>query len=209
MSKLLMNGLNSLYTSFITDYLNKGYVISVGTMSGSYSNEITHVDLINPKEPTALIRVWMLREYRNIFESSLPDAIKIVVKQYEFDKTNWRTYWDNDGVELESVTAYEIEKDKCYTLSADEALGIVQLRTQRWRQRHSSYEDNCKKLDMNCIPQSVKDSIMNRIRSNRGCKKATIDCVDRIELNKYSSDDHRKCRITWKFNNQSGCIVLH
>lgn len=208
MSKLLMNGLNSLFTSFVTNYLNKGYIISIGTMSGSYSNEIGHVDLTNPKDPTVLIRIWMLREHHSIFKSRLPDAIKIVVKQYEFDKTNWHTYWDNDGVELESVAAYEIEKDKCYTLLADEALEIVQLRSKRWNQK-PSYENNYKRFDKNSIPQSVKDSIMNRIRSIRGCKKATIDCIDRIEFNKYSTDNHRKCYITWKFNSKSGCIVLH
>lgn len=207
MSKLLMNGLYSLYTSFVTDYLNKGCVISAGTMSGSYSDAIIHVDLINPKEPTALIRVWMLREYHSIFESRLPNAIKIVVKQYEVDKTNWHTYWSNDGVELESVTAYEIEKDKCYTLSADEALEIVKLRTQRWKQRPC--EDEGKTLDRNCIPQSVKDYIMNRIHNIRGCKKATIDCIDKIKFGKYSSGGgKRECHITWEFNRNAGCIVL-
>lgn len=207
MSKLLMNDLNSLYTSFVTNYLNKGYVISTSTMSGRYSNEITHLDLINPKEPTTLIRVWMLRECCNIFKSRLPDAIKIVVKQYEFDKTNQHTYWENDGVELESVTAYEIKKDKCYTLSADEALEVVELKYRRWKQHPC--EDDGKTLDRNRIPQSVKDSIMNRIRSIKGCKKATMDCVDKIKFNKYSSSGgKRECYITWEFNRNAGCIVL-
>lgn len=206
MSRLTMNNINELYTKTITDYLNNGYIISTSTSGGSYSNELCHIDLKSLSDKENVIRVWLLKGTSEVdgLDYFNNETLEISVRRYPAEMY---TFWPNRGEEISSKVFFEVRGDKCYVDNMDELKEILKLRRHRFETRRECFGlgRNKKDLVVSELPKSVQDSILARIRSNRGMKRATLDCVVDVYL---FHNERLKCRVNWEFGSKNGTILF-
>lgn len=208
MSIISRDELNVHYTAIIAKYISKGYAINTTTMGGCYSNEICHVDLVNnQKDQGSIIRVWMVREYGDVFKGE-HDTIQIRVKKYNALDSMWLS----NGLEFKRVTAYEVNHDKCrYTFSLEEANGIKQLQRKRQKSQQGCQDldwFNCRDINLDKLPQSTKKSIMQRINTCPGFKRAKFDCVTSITLSRVNYAGRMEAIVNYNHNGKSGYIIF-
>lgn len=191
--------INSIYTKTVTDYLNKGYVISTRTFGGIESREICHIDLA--KDGKQIIRIWMSCDNERI-DCRYIEVLYITVKSYD---NNGNTIWRDRGELISEQKFYEVREDsRCYSDSVDEALAARKLHSERCRTRFVSETIY---LDLDKIPETVKKSIVERIRSVRGAKRASFNSVINICLVKSRFERGVHAEIAWMFNDKTGRII--
>lgn len=208
MNVILMENLNSMFTSFVMEFIHKGYSINCNTMGGSYSREICHVDLSN-KDSDKIVRVWMLYHYGNHFTNEF-DTIEIVAKAYSKRSSDM---WTNGGETLKSVTAYIInEHAGVYSFSLDDVKEVQKIRSVRWKSHQDIQDLNqteySKVVDLEKVPKSLQDSIVKRIQSIRGFKRATFKHVKEIKLNRRNGNRSFQALVSWELNGKSDYMVL-
>ena len=207
MAIVTANHINSVFSNIVSDYLNKGYVISTGTMSGCFSREICHIDLKHNDNPNEMIRVWLLKDHSEKLQAnhtySYVNIITISVKKYD----SGRSFWYDAGEQIGTPIVFYQIKDHAYTDSLDECKSIIDLREERFDRKY--IQRNVRKdLDLNKVSINVKDLIINRIREVPGANRAKgYDCIKRISLEK-DSNNRLYCESYWEFNNRSGKIIL-
>lgn len=200
MTILNESAINSIYTKIVADYISKGYVISTRTFGGVESREICHVDLV--KEGKQIIRVWMSCNNEHIYYHRRIEVLYITVKSYDNDGN---TIWRNKGELIFEQKFYEVREDsRCYSDSVDEALAARKLHSERCRARFVS---ETVYLDLDKIPDTVKNSIVERIRSVKGAKRANFDSVISICLVRNWFEHRFHAQIAWQFNDKTGCII--
>ena len=210
---ITQSGMDSVFTDYILKYIEQGYKLHPFTMHGS-QGEIARVDLVHPHDKKLITRIWMIDDWNGEYERILPTR-RIVVKQYTLESPydNFAILWLSQGTELESKDFYEIEKDRSYTTHKSVALKIGKLRGKRFIEK-LKVDKLCreKTIDIDKLPDSLKESILNRIRSERGCKKANLHCVKSIKFVPRSSGHpfHGKepclC-VNWTFKDHAGFIT--
>lgn len=201
------NELNKIYSDIIVNYINDGYMINPSSFGGRQSNEICHIDLKDPKDSKTIVRVWMT-SYSEKLEIDGEqvwggvDTITVSVKKYDQKR---HTFWSDEGEELASIKFYTVEKDKFYTSEVSDITNIIKLRDKRYISK-TVFDSNQKLLNVHALPSRMVKSIMSKIKSNYGCKKADTNSIKQIALSTYSG--RLNCRIDWEFKDHSGVIVL-
>lgn len=200
MAKFLMKDLNSVFSSIVADYLRRGYVICLDSMHHY------RVDLMMGKGKVEhYISIQMEHEHSSTFDNELTRyTINVAMFEGAGDE------WASKIKDIKTLTFYEIEYQKCYSDSKEEALAAKQLGFNRWKSRDyvEDCSTPCKKIDPKRIPQSVKDSIMERVHNIRGFKRATFDCVTSIEFYRSCLDYKRVCTINIHFKNNMDHITF-
>lgn len=191
--------INSVYTKIVAEYIAKGYVISTRTFGGVESREICHIDLAKDKKQ--IIRIWMA--YNNeLVNWTHVEVIYITVESYD---NNGNTMWRNKGELISEQKFYEVSADsRCYSDSVDEVRAARELHSERIRTR---YVSNTIYLDLDKIPETVKKSIVNRIRSVRGAKRAKFDSVVHVCLIHDWYTGRCQADIAWQYDDKTGCII--
>lgn len=202
------DAINSEYTKILTSYLNKGYVIRPNDMKSVHNNELCHIDLSNPKEPNKCIRIWMNRSKVNITDnlSGYIYTIELIVKEYDIgSQKSYNSLWLEDGVLISNYTLYKIHEG-IYENDLEEVLKIIKLRQHRMISKYTC-KSNIKIFKIEDLPKAFITSVLKRIHSNYGCKRATVKCITNVVLNK---NCHNKfyATIDWTHNTHSGRITI-
>ena len=211
---ITVNELNIICTNTINEYLNQGYVVSMLNSHGIHSNEIWHVDLVNPKFKNDVVRVWMLAESTKVDEADwvYVHTLNLCVKKYTV-KSNSKydtvqTIWPDSGELISERKFYAIDDNKCYTDSLNEYLAVRQTRLERSHTTYSlKFPDTFKVIDISKLTKNFVDSIMNRVHATRGCKRVKPDCIKQVALNKVATSS-LVAHVRWEYNTHSGCITL-
>lgn len=199
--------IDSIYTQYVCDLLNKGFVINTKSMSGMSSEEVCHIDLIDPNDSTTVNRVWITKHYAVVGDNRFDrvNTLNIVHKTYTNKNSSYFSV--SDGNVVSNKTFYAIsDNNTVFTDNFDEVKSIFKLQQDRWLCKYISSSSR-KYLPTDKVSSVFKHSIMKRINAIHGAKKATYDCVDKIELYKY--DNRLMGSIEWHFGNKSGKINLH
>lgn len=200
MARFLRKDLNHIFSEQVKSYLERGYVICPEKLA-MYS--VGLVRAINGFESKILIR---MHENRSSTFNMEPDQLAIeVLSVDELDVT-----FHSNKECIRCLLFYEISRFECYTDSREEAIKAKQLHLSRWKSRDyiEDYRRASRQIDKSQIPQSVKDSIMERIHKKRGFGKATFDCVSRIDLDRYGSDSRIRCSVYYAFKGLIGSLCL-
>lgn len=201
MAILTMKEINSVYSNIVTDLISKGYQIEPTTMNGSYSNEICHIDLSPKNKSNELIRVWMVKLLEKDSKVFVREAIKITVRKY--DKRSHICWYENGEVVGEEFTYYEISYLAAYTNDVNDIIGIQNIRRDRRTARAKLNAP--KEIDLNKCSYSLKNSILNRIKTFRGAKRAnSFDCIKSITTVKSNSNNRFCAKVVWQYKEHSG-----
>ena len=219
MSIVTINGINDVINKIAYDLMGKGYVISHFTHGGSYSNTEGHLDMIKPNDKSHIIRIWAVsyvydiddRFYRHI------DATVIRVSKYTqkdgFDgKYHSQTLWPNNGELLSESIFYrvcdrsEFKGCKVYTDNLDEAKNILKMQWDR-SCNHVNKDYYSHSVEISKLPASFIDSVMNRINSIRGFKRATASCITKVIVGR-NYNGKMAADIYYSQNGKDGVIKL-
>lgn len=157
--------INSLFTSKIMEYINKGYIIHSDTMSGS-QGEQAKVDLYNGTE---IIRILLTSHYHTSLS-----GIKLIIGR----NTN-RTYnrptdiiWNND---LQIIEEYEfIKLSDNYFVTPEEYEPIKNIQKKR---SHIRYSNNA---DYKEFDEKAKKFILSFVRRQPKCKSAKLSDIEKV-----------------------------
>lgn len=205
------------YNSVIKSFMDQGYIISPTTMYGSYHYVDGYTDLVNLNDKKNFIRIFVMREYYS--DGSYYDSnsfkyyiTKILAKKYDFDgKFKPISARPDCGKLISEKCFYQIKENYLYADTLDD---LKQIReTQRKRKESRSKASDVKSYPINKLSAEFIDSIMERINSIYGFKRATASCIESVCS--YQCVDHQnnaKAKfsglVTFKFNNRCGRINL-
>ena len=219
MAIVTINNLNDIVNRVASDLMGKGYVISNFTHGGSYSNTEGHLDMIKPNDKSHIIRIWAVTYVYDIDDEiyRLIDATVIRVSKYTqkdgFDgKYHSQTLWPNNGEILSESIFYivcdrsEIKGCKVYTDNLDEAKKILKMRWNR-RDNHVNKDYYSHSVEISKLPASFIDSIMNRINSIRGFKRATASCITKVNVGR-NYNGKMAADVYYSQNGKDGVIKL-
>lgn len=195
-----VNQIRKIYSSYVMEYLDKGYLIRPS--SSGYSGIVGYTDLIKPNTET-VVRVWLSRS-QEYMEYDVVHKFKISVKEYS---NLLNSCWFDRGVTLkESKDFYEIATNLSYADSLDEIKSIHDKKLSRYGNKY--VEVSYRILDPKKLPISVKDSIMMKVNSIHGARHAQDDCIKCVTRVKDSHvDGHINYRIRWSYKNKGGEII--
>lgn len=205
------------YNSVIKSFMDQGYIISPTTMYGSYHYVDGYTDLVNLNDKKNFIRIFAMREYYS--DGSYYDSnsfkyyiTKILAKKYDFDgKFKPISARPDCGKLISEKCFYQIKENYLYADTLDD---LKQIReTQRKRKESRRKASDVKSYPINKLSAEFIDSIMERINSIYGFKRATASCIESVCS--YQCVDHQnnaKAKfsglVTFKFNNRCGRINL-
>ena len=205
------------YNSVIKSFMDQGYIISPTTMYGCYHYVDGYTDLVNLNDKKSIIRIFVMREYcsdgsyydSNSYRYSI---IKIMAKKYEFDgKFKPISARPDCGKLISEKCFYQIKENYLYADTLDDLKQIREIQHKRKESRRKV--SNVKSYPINKLSADFIDSIMERINSIRGFKRATASCIESVCS--YQCVDRQNSVkvkfsgvVTFKFNNRCGRINL-
>ena len=205
------------YNSVIKSFMDQGYIISPTTMYGGYNYVDGYTDLVNLKDKKNFIRIFVMREYcsdgyyydSNSYKYSI---IKIIAKKYEWDgKFKPISARTDCGKLISEKCFYQIKENYLYADTLDELKQIREIQCKRKESRRKV--SDVKSYPINKLSADFIDSIMERINSIRGFKRATASCIESVSS--YQCVDRHNSRkakfsgvVTFNFNNRCGRINL-
>ncbi len=135
--------INAIYTKTVSEWLSKGYTINAGTMSGSQTGEIAHIDLTDGR---SVYRIVMEKFNDNSDEFSHADGIQIVAGRVtdsvnpNLDKGCGATVWNNHIEAVEIHQFYQItswmNSDEPFYGTKEEAVAAAKKRRERYHSRN-------------------------------------------------------------------------
>lgn len=170
---------NEIYTRKVAEYINKGYVINVTSMSGSQGEE-AKVDFIIDSE--TVIRVRVEYKWGSIFTDCGKTLEIIVEKHTGKNITSWDIIWNGHGVEVEKIVFVEINKD--WYVTEEESKEIAAKRKERYRNKET--KEVFKKIES----EEAKKIVLRYARKQKGCKTATIKDIEGIIKRSDRNGDH-------------------
>ena len=206
------------YNSVIKSFMDQGYIISPITMYGGYHYVDGYTDLVNLNDKKSFIRIFVMREYcsdgsyydPNSFKYSIT---KILVKKYEFDgKFKPISARPDCGKLISEKCFYQIKENYLYADTLDDLKQIREIQCKRKESRRK-VSDTEKSYPINKLSAEFIDSIMERINSIRGFKRATASCIESV-CSYQCADRQNSAKtkfsgvVTFKFNNKCGRISL-
>ena len=205
------------YNSVIKSFMDQGYIISPTTMYGSYHYVDGYTDLVNLNDKKNFIRIFVMREYCS--DGSYYDSnsykyyiTKILAKKYEFDgKFKPISARPDCGKLISEKSFYQIKENYLYADTLDDLKKIREI--QRTRKESRREVSDVKSYTINKLSADFIDSIMERINSIRGFKRATASCIESVCsyqcVDRLNSDKAKFSGVvTFKFNNKCGRINL-
>lgn len=205
------------YNSVIKSFMDQGYIISPTTMYGSYHYVDGYTDLVNLNDKKNFIRIFAMREYYS--DGSYYDSnsfkyyiTKILAKKYDFDgKFKPISARPDCGKLISEKCFYQIKENYLYADTLDD---LKQIReTQRKRKESRRKASDVKSYPINKLSAEFIDSIMERINSIYGFKRATASCIESVcSYQCVDRQNNAKAKfsgvVTFKFNNRCGRINL-
>ena len=205
------------YNSVIKSFMDQGYIISPTTMYGGYHYVDGYTDLVNLNDKKSIIRIFVMREYcsdgsyydSNSYRYSI---IKIMAKKYEFDgKFKPISARPDCGKLISEKLFYQIKENYLYADTLDDLKQIREIQHKRKESRRKA--SNVKSYPINKLSAEFIDSIMERINSIRGFKRATASCIESVcPYPRVDRQNSAKAKfsgvVTFKFNNRCGRINL-
>ena len=205
------------YNSVIKSFMDQGYIISPTTMYGVYHYVDGYTDLVNLNDKKSIIRIFVMREYYSDGPSydskSFKYSItKILAKKYEFDgKFKPISARPDCGKLISEKCFYQIKENYLYADTLDDLKHIREIQHKRKESRRKV--SDVKSYPINKLSAEFIDSIMERINSIRGFKRATASCIESVCS--YQCIDRQNSVnakfsgvVTFKFNNRCGRINL-
>ena len=205
------------YNSVIKSFMDQGYIISPTTMYGGYHYVDGYTDLVNLNDKKSIIRIFVMREYcsdesyydSNSYKHSIT---KIMAKKYEFDgKFKPISARPDCGKLISEKCFYQIKENYLYADTLDDLKHIREIQHKRKESRRKV--SDVKSYPINKLSAEFIDSIMERINSIRGFKRATASCIESVCS--YQCIDRQNSVnakfsgvVTFKFNNRCGRINL-
>ena len=206
------------YNSVIKSFMDQGYIISPITMYGGYHYVDGYTDLVNLNDKKSFIRIFVMREYCSDGSYYDPKSFKysitkILAKKYEFDgKFKPISARPDCGKLISEKCFYQIKENYLYADTLDDVKQIREIQCKRKESRREVYYTK-KSYPINKVSAEFIDSIMERINSIRGFKRATASCIESVCS--YQCVDHQNSAkakfsgvVTFKFNNKCGRISL-
>ena len=205
------------YNSVIKSFMDQGYIISPTTMYGCYHYVDGYTDLVNLNDKKNFIRIFVMCEYYSdgpYYDSkSFKYSItKILAKKYEFDgKFKPIIARPDCGKLISEKCFYQIKENYLYADTLDDLKPIREI--QRKRKESRRKVSDVKSYPINKLSAEFIDSIMERINSIRGFKRATASCIESVcSYQCVNSQNSAKAKfsgvVTFKFNNRCGRINL-
>ena len=205
------------YNSVIKSFMDQGYIISPTTMYGCYHYVDGYTDLVNLNDKKNFIRIFVMCEYYSdgpYYDSkSFKYSItKILAKKYEFDgKFKPIIARPDCGKLISEKCFYQIKENYLYADTLDDLKTIREI--QRKRKESRRKVSDVKSYPINKLSAEFIDSIMERINSIRGFKRATASCIESVcSYQCVNSQNSAKAKfsgvVTFKFNNRCGRINL-
>ena len=205
------------YNSVIKSFMDQGYIISPTTMYGGYNYVDGYTDLVNLNDKKNFIRIFIMREYcsdgsyydSNSYKYSIT---KILAKKYEFDgKFKPISARPDCGKLISEKLFYQIKQNYLYADTLDDLKTIREI--QRKRKESRRKVSDVKSYPINKLSADFIDSIMERINSIRGFKRATASCIESVcSYQCVNRQNSAKAKfsgvVTFKFNNRCGRINL-
>ena len=205
------------YNSVIKSFMDQGYIISPITMYGGYHYVDGYTDLVNLNDKKSFIRIFVMHEYcsdghyydSNSYKYSIT---KILAKKYEFDgKFKPMSARPDCGKLISERRFYQIKENYLYADTLDELKQIREI--QRKRKESRRVVSDVKSYPINKLSAEFIDSIMERINSIRGFKRATASCIESVCsyqcANRQNSVNAKFSGVVkFNFNNRCGRINL-
>ena len=205
------------YNSVIKSFMDQGYIISPTTMYGGYHYVDGYTDLVNLNDKKSFIRIFVMREYcsdgsyydSNSYKYSI---IKIIAKKYEWDgKFKCMNCRPEFGNLISEKRFYQIKENYLYADTLDDLKQIREIQHKRKESR--SKASDVKSYMINKLSADFIDSIMERINSIRGFKRATASCIESVcSYQCVDRQNSAKAKfsgvVMFKFNNKCGRINL-
>ena len=214
------------FSSAVTDFISKGYVISPFTTDGSYNNTETYVDLFKPNDNSHIIRVWMIDEYNSVEKSCLRhiSTVGVRVKKYTIGgyngyngsisegqyllPTGGELVYENLFYMFKTCSYHNRVKYNVYATSYEEAVALSNMAYKRVIGSCTSNDTGYKKVQLANLSPKFIDLIMDRINSIRGFKRANSRCITKVELFK-GYGGKMAAKVSYEFNSKRGTINLH
>lgn len=107
---------------------------------------------------------------------------------------------------LSDLTLYSL-KDECYVDNLDELYKYKEIANNR-RKDKITHTDNLLRyvLDKSKLSRNLLISIMDRVNSTRGFKKATVDSISQVLLSRLPYTNRLSARISYVYNDKHGYI---
>ena len=207
------------YNSVIKSFMDQGYIISPITMCGGYYHADGYTDLVNLNDKKSFIRIFVIMcEYCS--DGSYYDSksykysiTKILAKKYEFDgKFKPISARPDCGKLISEKCFYQIKENYLYADTLDDLKQIREI--QRKRKESRRVVSDIKSYPINKLSAEFIDSIMERINSIRGFKRATASCIESVcSYQCVDRQNSAKAKfsgvVKFNFNNRCGRIVLN
>ena len=205
------------YNSVIKSFMDQGYIISPTTMYGGYNYVDGCTDLVNLKDKKNFIRIFIMREYCSDGfyydpKSFKYNIIKIIAKKYEWDgKFKYMNCRPDCGKLISEKSFYQIKENYLYADTLDDLKQIREI--QRKRKESRRKVSDVKSYPINKLSAEFIDSIMERINSIRGFKRATASCIESVcSYQCVDRENSAKAKfsgvVKFNFNNRCGRINL-
>ena len=201
------------YNAVIKSFMDQGYIISPTTMYGCYHYVDGYTDLVNLNDKKNFIRIFIMREYCSDDSNSYKYSItKILAKKYEFDgKFKPISARPDCGKLISEKFFYQIKENYLYADTLDDLKQIREIQHKRKESRRKV--SDVKSYPINKLSADFIDSIMERINSIRGFKRATASCIESVcSYQCVDRQNSAKAKfsgvVTFKFNNRCGRINL-
>ena len=217
MAIISINDIIRHYNSVIKSFMDQGYIISPITMYGCYHYVDGYTDLVNLNDNKNFIRIFIMREYYSDGPSydskSFKYSItKILAKKYEFDgKFKPISARPDCGKLISEKCFYQIKENYLYADTLDDLKQIREIHRKRKESRRKV--SDVKSYPINKLSAEFIDSIMERINSIHGFKRATASCIESVcSYQCVDRQNSAKAKfsgvVTFKFNNRCGRIDL-
>ena len=205
------------YNAVIKSFMDQGYIISPTTMDRGHQYVDGYTDLVNLNDKKSIIRIFVMREYCS--DGSYYDSksykysiIKIIAKKYEWDgKFKCMNCIPEFGNLISEKRFYQIKENYLYADTLDDLKHIREIQHKRKESRRKV--SDVKSYPINKLSADFIDSIMERINSIRGFKRATASCIESVcSYQCVDRQNSAKAKfngvVTFKFNNRCGRINL-
>ena len=214
------------FSSAVTDFISKGYVISPFTTDGSYNNTKTYVDLFNPNDNSHIIRIWVVDEYNSIGKSCIRhiNTVGIRAKKYAIGgyngysgsvgegqyllPTGGELVYENLFYMFKTCKSHNGTQYNVYATSYEEAAALSDLSYKRVTDSPIKNDSLYIKMQLAKLSPKFIDLIMDRINGIRGFKRANATCITQVELFK-GYRGKMTAKVSYEFNSKSGTIILH